>query len=340
MKSKLSKIIVSLVLILGTVCFVGVVVRGLPDNINLISGRHKTATHTKKIKKPAKSKDSTYPINNDIKYIGVYAENPDDVTNVYNDSINTVGWYVDLNKNDAYEKKLSKAMDEHLYKAFITLEPSDMDLNDIANGVYDDCFIEFFSKLTSGKRKNTELFVRFAHEMEMRPTYLFPWYSWQSWDADAYIRAWQHVVDLSKEQGATNIKWVWSPNRADDFSKRYYPGDNYVDYVGLSLNNTTDSYDTFESFYASVGTKDALESYNKPIIISECAEHCLDETEKTQYIQSIFDYIEKDSNIVGAVFFDVNVDSERQYKFSDNSEQLNIFTKEAKRLTTTTKVGE
>lgn len=313
------------------IAFAFSVVQALPHNTTTLSGRHHMVENSKEIEKEPANTEYTYPVDNTKKYIGVYVDDPDTVSSVFQNSINTIGWYVDLSQGINCDKKLSESLDKHKFSAFITLEPTNMGLDDIANGTYDDKFNEFFSKVTENGRNDTELFVRFAHEMEMRPNYASAWYSWQSWDADAYIRAWQHVVSLGHEK-APNIKWVWSPNRADSFSQNYYPGEYYVDYVGLTLNNTTDSYSCFEEFYASVGTQEALETFNKPIFIGECAEYSENETLKNNYISSIFDYVKKDNNIVGIVVLDKDISSDRAYKFSDNAEQLNTFVTRSKEI--------
>lgn len=332
MKKRKSFISTILFIFVLLIAFTFSVVQALPHNTATLSGRHHLVEKTKKIEKETVNTDYAYPVDNEKKYIGVYVDDPDTVNTVYQNSVNTIGWYVDLSQEINCNKKLEQSLDQHLFTAFITLEPTNMSLNEIANGAYDDKFNEFFTKLTENGRSDSEIFVRFAHEMEMRPNYASPWYSWQGWDSDAYIRAWRHVIDLG-HKNAPNIKWVWSPNRADAFAQKYYPGDDYVDYVGLTLNNTTDGYSCFEEFYASVGTQESLETYNKPIFISECAEYSEDENLKNQYISSVFDYIKKDSNIVGVVFLDKDISSDRAYKFSDNAEQLNTFISRSREIT-------
>ena len=87
------------------------------------------------------------------------------------------------------------------------MQPTDWDLKLVSDGYYDDLIIEYFKKLSSDNRANTELFVRLAHEMEMRPSYKSGWYSWQTDDAHAYVNAWVHIVNLGREY-APNVKWV------------------------------------------------------------------------------------------------------------------------------------
>ena len=291
---------------------------------------NKTAETATSEESVLKQEEIKYPIKTENKYIGLYLDD----LNVYEiqlkDAVNCVAWFQKLDEPSSATYKMSQGLDEHLYTPFITLEPGSYSLYDIANGTYDDVLKEYFSLFT-GERSNTDVFIRFAHEMEMRPSYGQAWYSWQSYDYDTYVKAWKHVVDLGR-QIAPNIKWVWSPNRADEYSYPYYPGDDYVDFVSLSLNNTSYQYTSFEQFYTSVGTKEFLERYNKPIIIGECAEHSYDPYVKSEYLKSILSYLENDDRIVGIVYLDKNIDGQRMYKFTDNQEQLDDFVSKGKEI--------
>jgi Glycosyl hydrolase family 26 len=78
------------------------------------------------------------------------------------------------------------------------------------------------------------ILVRFAHEMNGA------WYPWARGveDNNSYRikAAWRRVVRLFREQGATNVEWVWTPNvnTGGHFPFRdLYPGDRWVDWVGF-----------------------------------------------------------------------------------------------------------
>lgn len=117
---------------------------------------------------------------------------------------------------------------------------SSITLRDIANGEYDD-FIRAFA--VGARTFEHPLFVRFLHEFNGT------WYSWgaprNGYDAVLYIAAWQRVVELSCAEGATNIEWVWSPNVVNGMPEsdsrnaieRYWPGDEYVTWIGLDGYN-------------------------------------------------------------------------------------------------------
>lgn len=56
----------------------------------------------------------------------------------------------------------------------------------------------------------------------------------------SFVAAWRHVHNLFTRAGATNVLWVWCPNAlhfADGISQSYYPGSQYVDWVGADGYN-------------------------------------------------------------------------------------------------------
>jgi hypothetical protein len=67
-----------------------------------------------------------------------------------------------------------------------------------------------------------------------------------------FIAAWRYVHRIFQARGATNVEWVWAP-RARSFSKdvgqTYYPGFDYVDWVGGSAV-PVDSYTDPETIYS------------------------------------------------------------------------------------------
>ncbi len=59
-----------------------------------------------------------------------------------------------------------------------------------------------------------------------------------------FVHAWKRVVDIFRQQGVTNVAWVWAPATPlpadqdwgwDSDWQAYYPGDAYVDWIGSSL---------------------------------------------------------------------------------------------------------
>lgn len=258
-------------------------------------------------------------LNGRNKYIGIYANDVYVTLTKYKQGFNTIGWFESLDGQMKSDTKLSQCLDDELLTPFITLMPNQCQLSDIANGVYDHYLINFFNRVHSDTRTGM-IFVRFAHEMDMRPTYGDRnWYEWQSYDSETFIKAWRYVVDMGRKM-APNIIWVWSPNRADKYTRDYYPGSEYVDCVGLSLNNYDTTYGTFEAFYKMIGVKKNLESYGKPIVISEFSCGFKDPTKQKNYLTGMINYMQNDPAIVAGVILDSDVDENRQFKFSDNND--------------------
>src|SRR4051794_35239575 len=83
-----------------------------------------------------------------------------------------------------------------------------------------------------------EVLIRFAHEMNG------DWYPWRPGGESGnvgtnYVDAWRHIVSIFRQEGATNVKWVWCPN-VDSGNypfAQYFPGDEWVDYVALDGYN-------------------------------------------------------------------------------------------------------
>ena len=61
------------------------------------------------------------------------------------------------------------------------------------------------------------------------------WFWWGKWER--YIELWKLVHNyIVEEKGVKNLLWCWSPDAGPGEIRRYYPGDKYVDIVGLVLH--------------------------------------------------------------------------------------------------------
>lgn len=92
--------------------------------------------------------------------------------------------------------------------------------------VQDGEYIRQFAR--EAKESGVPVFLRFASEMNGE---WVPWYD----DPAKYRKAFQLVSRIMKEE-APNVAMVWSPNFLPRHNiDPYYPGDEYVDWVGTSL---------------------------------------------------------------------------------------------------------
>ena len=103
---------------------------------------------------------------------------------------------------------------------------------------------------------------------------------WSSWGCQParFVTAWRRVWDLFRDEGATNVVWVWAPNwegvcknGAPDAGSYgpYWPGGRYVDWVGVSGYNRVIPWHSLAfltSRARSFGARHA-----KPVMIAETA---------------------------------------------------------------------
>jgi Glycosyl hydrolase family 26 len=137
---------------------------------------------------------------------------------------------------------------------------------DIAAGRQDEYIRRFARSLA---RFDGTVLLRYAHEMN---GYWYPW----SHDPAGYRRAWRHVVELVRGEGARNVRFVWSvnPNLYEPYDawratlQRYWPGSRYVDVVGSTMINFGGLKDYTVPRFAS-RIRALRWDYGKPIALPE-----------------------------------------------------------------------
>lgn len=224
--------------------------------------------------------------------------------------LEVVGWYTHWNRPIASQKLKNTCANG--YVPAITWESwesgtkdvsTPWSLQDIAAGKFDDKISKELRQVVH-TCKNKVVIIRFNHEMNTNRGDML-WYPWQG-NPEAYVAAWQHIVKMSHDI-SPNIKWLWSPNHTADVDlvEPYYPGDKYVDYVGISLNkgdNSPEQPQSFAAFYEQSRVK--IEAFNKPVIIAETAVvEGTDPARKSDWIRGMFDYAKHKKRIVAVLYF-------------------------------------
>ena len=148
----------------------------------------------------------------------------------------------------------------------ITWEPWDREedgysLAAIAAGAFDGYIAEAARQARSW---GGVIFVRFAHEMNGN------WYPWGDWDPATYKAAWRHVVSIFRAEGATNVRWVWTPyvEGSQYPFRRYYPGDRWVDWAGLDGFNWGKPFASFAKIFDD-SYRRVVKMTEKPLMIAE-----------------------------------------------------------------------
>ena len=149
----------------------------------------------------------------------------------------------------------------------------EVSLTHVASGRFDR-YIRSWARAAADYER--PIMLRFMHEMNGN---WYPWATTTNGNSEAtYIAAWRHVHDLFAEAGASNVSWVWTINSfagLDDPHRdlsRFYPGDEYVDWVSVTGFNWGDSLgvDAWRSVDEIFrGSYNELARLGKPIMVSE-----------------------------------------------------------------------
>lgn len=179
-------------------------------------------------------------------------------------------------------------------------------LIDITNGVYD-----FYLKTWAREAKSmkTPILIRLAHEMN--DPYRYPWGP-QNNKAEDFIAAWKYIHNFFEKEGVTNVLWIWAPHPAYGFFADYYPGSDYVDFVGIGTLNygPVVNWGKWWSFDEIFGNKyEALSAFNKPIILTEFASLAYGGDRTEWYNDALRDIPKKYPLVKGLLYFHFDADN-------------------------------
>ena len=119
----------------------------------------------------------------------------------------------------------------------ISWQPHHQTVQDIAAGHHDD-YVRTWARAAA--TANGTIYLRPFPEMNG---------NWTPWNGDptALRAAWRHIHHLFQQEGATNVRWVFSPNVTDEPRtttnqlENYYPGHDVVDILALDGYNWGDT---------------------------------------------------------------------------------------------------
>lgn len=134
--------------------------------------------------------------------------------------------------------------------------------------VQDDAYLRQFAKDLN--QTGIPIFLRFASEMNGE------WVPWNG-NPDLYKEKWKLVYNVMKQE-APNVAMLWSPSESPLSSiESYYPGDEYVDWVGISIYSKKYANGDINKNEENKNPLEALDyiyklhADTKPIMISEYA---------------------------------------------------------------------
>jgi beta-mannanase/cellulose synthase/poly-beta-1,6-N-acetylglucosamine synthase-like glycosyltransferase len=179
-------------------------------------------------------------------------------------------WYVQQDEADLFHGALRLA--RNTTTPMITIEPYPWrgwrsPVLDVIIAGTRDAEIQRLAQVAAAYKPQVIL-VRWGHEMELSGLY-----PWSANSPRHYIDAYRHVVGIFRANGADNVRFVWSPAGSEGL-EAFYPGDDVVDYVGLTVLADAE-WDAGwalppQSFAELLRPRyDRVAGYGKPIYVAE-----------------------------------------------------------------------
>lgn len=200
------------------------------------------------------------------------------------------------------------------------VDQADYSLGELTAGRYDS-YVQQWAAAAAAY--GGPFLLRFGHEMNGN------WYPWSvrsnGGSAEAYVAAFKHVRQIFVDNGAEQVRWVWSPNvilDGDvDAAIACYPGNDVVDLIGIDGYNFgavgghewTSAKDLFKP------TIDILKRLapEKPLWVNEvgCSTQGGD---RFQWFQELVRVL-KELSVDGLILFQVDK-YDRQWRITDTAE--------------------
>lgn len=204
-------------------------------------------------------------------------------------------------------KELGKVVEYTLYTTDI-VDGKEKDITlDIIEGKYDE-YLEHLAQ--SFNEHDFPVLFRLNNEMNGA------WVLYSSYlvgkDTDLYIECWRYIYDKFQDYGVDNLIFVWNPNELSfpNFAYNnylsYYPGNKYVDIVGLTAYNTGNYYygekwrsfsEAYDHFYFDYAAR-----FKHPMMITEYSSSSTGGN-KTEWFKDMFNTIDKYDRIKLAVLW-------------------------------------
>ncbi|HET6350744.1 MAG TPA: glycosyl hydrolase [Coriobacteriia bacterium] len=160
---------------------------------------------------------------------------------------------------------------------YLTIEPDHATADSVLTAEDREWLIAFAKELGAYQRP---AFVRFGHEMNGN---WYPW-GWTHVEPAVYIEGFREAAAIFREH-APLVAMVWAPsqnwgNNCTELYSTWYPGDEYVDWVGLTSYEWSYGGVMDGQFYYSIKFGDGpeanfyatfAEGHNKPMMIAETA---------------------------------------------------------------------
>ncbi|MFT5170828.1 MAG: hypothetical protein ACI9BD_000598, partial [Candidatus Marinamargulisbacteria bacterium] len=210
------------------------------------------------------------------------------------------------------------------WEPWVPIDREAITLDVIASGQWDDYISEWAKSLAS---------IEYPVLVSLAPQFNTPEFPWgvekNKKSPEKYIAAYRHVVDIFRREGAHNAVWVWS-GQASAFPKRHwnswsavYPGDAYVDWIGISATNKgTQSawtrWQSLESILTEALAEIRSHFPDKPVMITRLASTSVG-GDQSQWFKSIPSFLQSSLQDIKAIVF--GFEEVGDYRLSEASEK-------------------
>jgi hypothetical protein len=261
------------------------------------------------------------------KYLGLYVEQPASISAQLAGFKRTLGKRPNIVKsftgwNSGYNQAWATSVKAAGAIPQLEWEPHGQNLKDIAAG-RSDAYVTSFAR--DVKRAGVPIVLSFGHEFNGW------WYDWGTRKATAaeFVAAWKHIHKIFERQGASNVKWMWSPNAVFPMPqvklKPYYPGDAYVDWVGvIGYYRGDPRYSTFDTIFTP--TFDQIATFTKrPVLLSEVG--AIPGKGRAAAITGLLSGVAARDNVIGLIWFNVKKEggAEADWRIQNSAVSLATF---------------
>lgn len=274
-------------------------------------------------------------------YFGIFREGAPANISLVKNLEKTVGkkfsivmWYQDyssLFNPDLANRVIANGAIPHIvWEPWLWSDKQRIKLDNIIAGEWDNHIREWAQDI---KAWGKPIFIRWGHEFNIEG---YPWCIVNNdKDPKKYVTAFRRVRSIFKKEGADNAYFVWCPMN-DSWPKASwndmhlaYPGDEYVDWIGIDGYNwgTTHDWSSWQSFkelFRDVA-RDMWRRYpNKPIMIAEMGS--ADKGgDKAKWISDVIADLKRMPYIRAVHWFDIK--KEADWRIETNAKTLAAFKK-------------
>jgi hypothetical protein len=247
-----------------------------------------------------------------------------DFTKAAGQQPNLVGYYSGW--GEAFERSFAETVNRHGAITILQWDPTLASVPKIASGGYDS-YLRSFAE--SVRKFGRPVVIGFGHEMNAY------WYSWGYGHLPAmtFVAAWRHIVTLFRQQGTSNVTWLWTL-QADEKGtgpiSLWWPGEKYVTWVGIDGYYYRPSETFFSVFGKTIANVRALTGL--PVLLSEVAVG--PKAAQARKIPDLFEGM-RHYGTLGLVWFDITQHNgvyHQDWRIEDNPSAEAAFRRDASAL--------